>query len=205
MPVVDVDLAPSQRWELYRVLSEPAAPAAAGAGGRGGAEHRRAGRAARARASRTSRGTRRRCGRRGSSSDRREGTRTLVRARARGRRATRSWPTRSRAGGRSASATGASRASPTCVRAREARRARVLRATGRRRRLDAIPAEIGAYLAALAPLLPRRGVALDAGTGDGRLLEVLAPVYERVVARRPRPARSSRARASAWRRAGSRT
>jgi SAM-dependent methyltransferase len=49
-------------------------------------------------------------------------------------------------------------------------------------RTDASPAEIGAYLAALAPLLPHRGLALDAGTGDGRLLEVLAPIYERVVA-----------------------
>ena len=29
---------------------------------------------------------------------------------------------------------------------------------------------------------PRRGIALDAGTGDGRLLDVLGPVYERVVA-----------------------
>jgi ArsR family transcriptional regulator len=41
---------------------------------------------------------------------------------------------------------------------------------------------MGAYLAALAPLLPRRSLAVDAGTGDGRLLEVLAPIYERVVA-----------------------
>jgi DNA-binding transcriptional ArsR family regulator len=44
------------------------------------------------------------------------------------------------------------------------------------------PSEMGAYLAALAHLLPRRSLALDAGTGDGRLLEVLAPIYERVVA-----------------------
>ena len=44
-----------------------------------------------------------------------------------------------------------------------------------------MPSELGAYLAALAPLLPRRSLALDAGTGDGGLLEVLAPVYERVV------------------------
>jgi DNA-binding transcriptional ArsR family regulator/predicted O-methyltransferase YrrM len=49
-------------------------------------------------------------------------------------------------------------------------------------RADAPPAEIGAYLAAIAPLLPSRSLAVDAGTGDGRLLEVLAPVYERVVA-----------------------
>ena len=50
-----------------------------------------------------------------------------------------------------------------------------------RDRVDALPAEMGAYLAALSPLLPRRALALDAGTGDGRLLEVLAPLYDRVV------------------------
>ncbi len=50
-----------------------------------------------------------------------------------------------------------------------------------RARVDALPAEMGAYLSALAPLLPSRTLALDAGTGDGRLLEVLAPLYERVV------------------------
>jgi DNA-binding transcriptional ArsR family regulator/precorrin-6B methylase 2 len=49
-------------------------------------------------------------------------------------------------------------------------------------RVDALPSEIGAYLAAVAPLLPRRSLAVDAGTGDGRLLEVLAPIYERVIA-----------------------
>ncbi len=42
--------------------------------------------------------------------------------------------------------------------------------------------EFGAYLAALAPLLPDRRVAVDVGTGDGRSLEVLAPLFERVVA-----------------------
>jgi ArsR family transcriptional regulator len=49
-------------------------------------------------------------------------------------------------------------------------------------RADAPPSEMGAYLAAVAPLLPRRALAVDAGTGDGRLLEVLAPIYERVIA-----------------------
>jgi DNA-binding transcriptional ArsR family regulator/precorrin-6B methylase 2 len=44
------------------------------------------------------------------------------------------------------------------------------------------PSELGAYLAALAPLLPRRALAVDAGTGDGGLLDVLAPVFTRVVA-----------------------
>jgi DNA-binding transcriptional ArsR family regulator len=44
------------------------------------------------------------------------------------------------------------------------------------------PPELGAYLSALAPLLPRRALAVDAGTGDGGFLEVLAPIYGRVVA-----------------------
>jgi ArsR family transcriptional regulator len=44
------------------------------------------------------------------------------------------------------------------------------------------PAELGAYLAAFAPLLPHRRLAVDAGTGDGALLEVLSPVFERVIA-----------------------
>lgn len=44
------------------------------------------------------------------------------------------------------------------------------------------PPEVAAYLAALAPHLSRRRLAVDAGTGDGGLLEVLAPLFERVVA-----------------------
>jgi ArsR family transcriptional regulator len=46
----------------------------------------------------------------------------------------------------------------------------------------AIPGELPRYLAALAPLLPRRALAVDAGTGDGSLLDVLCPVFERVIA-----------------------
>ncbi|KYG05186.1 ArsR family transcriptional regulator, partial [Sorangium cellulosum] len=44
------------------------------------------------------------------------------------------------------------------------------------------PSELAAYLAALAPLLPHRRLAIDAGTGDGALLEVLSPIFDRVVA-----------------------
>jgi ArsR family transcriptional regulator len=44
------------------------------------------------------------------------------------------------------------------------------------------PEELASYLAALAPLLPRRALAVDAGCGDGGMLEVLAPIFERVVA-----------------------
>lgn len=44
------------------------------------------------------------------------------------------------------------------------------------------PHELAAYLSALAPLLPHRRLAIDVGTGDGPLLEVLAPVFDHVVA-----------------------
>lgn len=42
--------------------------------------------------------------------------------------------------------------------------------------------ELPAYLAAFGALLPRRALAVDAGTGDGALLDLLAPVFERVLA-----------------------
>lgn len=44
------------------------------------------------------------------------------------------------------------------------------------------PAELAAYLAAVAPMIPDRRLAVDAGTGDGAMLEVLAPMFEHVVA-----------------------
>ena len=42
--------------------------------------------------------------------------------------------------------------------------------------------ELPAYLAAFGALLPRRALAVDAGTGDGALLDLLAPLFERVLA-----------------------
>ncbi|MEP7051179.1 MAG: metalloregulator ArsR/SmtB family transcription factor [Pseudomonadota bacterium] len=42
--------------------------------------------------------------------------------------------------------------------------------------------ELPVYIAALASLLERRALAVDAGTGDGALLDVLAPAFDRVVA-----------------------
>jgi DNA-binding transcriptional ArsR family regulator len=57
--------------------------------------------------------------------------------------------------------------------------------------------ELGAYVRMLAPLLPRRAresVALDAGTGDGGLLDVLSPAYTRVVAVDRSEAQLTRAR-----------
>ena len=47
---------------------------------------------------------------------------------------------------------------------------------------ETLPSELPAYLAAISWLLPRRELAVEVGTGDGRLLEVLAPLFERVVA-----------------------
>lgn len=52
-----------------------------------------------------------------------------------------------------------------------------------------------AYVAALARLLPERSLAVDAGTGDGALLDVLAPAFERVVAVDRSEAQLDRARA----------
>ena len=52
-----------------------------------------------------------------------------------------------------------------------------------RGREPAAPAtEMGAYLAAIAPLIEHKKLAIDAGTGDGALLEVLSPIFDRVVA-----------------------
>lgn len=48
---------------------------------------------------------------------------------------------------------------------------------------DALPSPAHmAHLAALSPLLPGHELAIDAGTGEGLLLDVLAPVYSRVIA-----------------------
>lgn len=52
-----------------------------------------------------------------------------------------------------------------------------------------------AYVAALARLLPSRALAVDAGTGDGGLLDVLAPAFEKVIAVDRSGAQLERARA----------
>jgi ArsR family transcriptional regulator len=54
--------------------------------------------------------------------------------------------------------------------------------------------ELGAYMRMLSPILPRVGLALDAGTGDGGLLDVLAPTYETVIAVDRSEAQLARAR-----------
>jgi ArsR family transcriptional regulator len=65
------------------------------------------------------------------------------------------------------------------VRARDARTREFFAAPG-----EAEPesGDLSAYLYALGALLPRAGLAVDAGTGDGTALEAIAPLFERVVA-----------------------
>jgi ArsR family transcriptional regulator len=58
-----------------------------------------------------------------------------------------------------------------------------------------LPSELPAYLTALAPLLASRQLAVDAGTGDGSLLDVLAPVFDRVIGVDREAAQLRRARA----------
>jgi len=79
------------------------------------------------------------------------------------------------------------------VRARdEAARAFFAKST---RELPPVQPELGPYLAAFAALIPNRSLAIDAATGDGSLLEVLSPVFERVIAFDREPAQLQRARA----------
>lgn len=60
--------------------------------------------------------------------------------------------------------------------------------------------ELASWLPIFAPLLPGRGLAIDIGTGEGTLLPLLSPLYERVVAVDRSPARLARcaARLAAW-------
>lgn len=61
-------------------------------------------------------------------------------------------------------------------------------------------AELLGWLPVLAPLLPGRALAIDVGTGEGTLLPLLSPLYERVIAIDRSPARLARcgARISSW-------
>ena len=189
---------PTRRWDLYRVLSEPArlrllALAADEELGIGelaellGESQPNVSRHA---------GALRQAGLLG---DRREGTRTLVRVPPEAFRD--AVVADALASGRQlCEADGSLARVADVLRAREAASHEFF-ARSPRARVDAPPAEMGAYLAALASLLPRRAIALDAGTGDGRLLEVLAPIYERVVAVDRSGAQLARARERAAARA----
>ena len=190
MAVVDAGFS-SQRWELYRLLSEPArlrllalaAQEELGIGELAELLEESQPNVSRHAAALRSAGLLR---------DRREGTRTLVRiapeapldpvvadALSSGRALCEKDGSLTRIG--------------DVVRNREAA-SREFFARPPKVRVDVVPSEMGAYLAALAPLLARGGLALDAGTGDGRLLEALAPLYERVVAIDRSDAQIARAR-----------
>jgi SAM-dependent methyltransferase len=45
-----------------------------------------------------------------------------------------------------------------------------------------VSSELAMWLPVLAPLLPRTELAIDVGTGEGTLLPMLSPIYDRVVA-----------------------
>jgi ArsR family transcriptional regulator len=189
--VADVDVSTSQRWELYRVLSEPvrlrllalAAHEELGIGELADLLQESQPNVSRHATALRHAGLLR---------DRREGTRTLVRLADDAARD--AVVSDALASGRSLCQQDGSLARiAEVVRMREAA-AREFFARPAKTRLDAVPSEMGAYLAALAPLLPRRALAIDAGTGDGSLLEVLAPVYERVVAVDRSDAQLARAR-----------
>lgn len=182
---------PSQRWELYRVLAEPARLRLLALTAE---EELSIGELAelldesQPNVSRHATALRQA----GLLRDRREGTRTLVRVAAEAARD--AVVSDALASGRALCEQDGSLARVGDVlRAREAA-AREFFARPPRTKVDALPAETGAYLAAIASLLDRRALALDAGTGDGRLLEVLAPVYERVLAVDRSDAQLARAR-----------
>jgi DNA-binding transcriptional ArsR family regulator/protein-L-isoaspartate O-methyltransferase len=59
------------------------------------------------------------------------------------------------------------------------------------------PGDLAAYLFAVGAALPRRGMAVDAGTGDGTMLLAVAPLFERVIAVDRSEARLARARGRA--------
>jgi len=178
-PVADLEPVAPQRWELYRVLAEPARLrllALAAEEELGIGELAELLSESQPNVSRHAAALRQA----GLLRDRREGTRTLVRIAADAARD--AVVADALASGRAlCERDGQLARIADVVRAREAA-AHEFFARPARSKIEGPPSEMGAYLAALAPLLPRRSLALDAGTGDGSLIEVLAPIYERVVA-----------------------
>jgi SAM-dependent methyltransferase len=63
-----------------------------------------------------------------------------------------------------------------------------------------LDSQLATWLPIFAPLLPGRALAIDAGTGEGALLPLLSPLYERVIAVDRSAARLARcaARLEAW-------
>jgi DNA-binding transcriptional ArsR family regulator len=189
--VAVVDLSSSQRWELYRVLSEPVRLrllALAGDDELSIGELAELLGESQPNVSRHATALRQA----GLLGDRKEGTRTLVRLAP--EVANDPVVADALASGKAlCEKDGSLQRVPEVLRAREAAAHEFFARPGRTR-VDAPPAEAGAYLAALALLLDHRSLAVDVGTGDGRLLEVLAPVFERVVAVDRAEAQLARAR-----------
>ncbi|HKY38832.1 MAG TPA: methyltransferase domain-containing protein [Polyangiaceae bacterium] len=111
--------------------------------------------------------------------ERRQGTRTLVRLPA---AATTDAVVRDAvaAGRELCEADGSLSRVPTIVRGRD-EKTREFFAKARSSEQLGLAPELPAYLSAFAALLPCRALAVDAGTGDGVLLDLLAPVFERVI------------------------
>jgi ArsR family transcriptional regulator len=189
--VADVELPSSSRWELYRVLSEPARLRMLALAAE---EELSIGELAELLDESQPNVSRHAAALRQSGllGDRREGTRTLVRVTPQAARD--AVVADALASGRALCQRDGSLARiAEVLRAREAAAHEFFARPGRTK-VDGVAAEFGAYLAALAPLLPRRALAIDAGTGEGRLLDVLAPVYERVLAVDRSEAQLARAR-----------
>jgi len=71
---------------------------------------------------------------------------------------------------------------PELVRQRDARTREFFSRPLARAEPSTLAAELPAYLHALRELVPARELAVDAGTGDGVLLDALAPIFRRVIA-----------------------
>ncbi|HWA78489.1 MAG TPA: methyltransferase domain-containing protein [Polyangiaceae bacterium] len=71
---------------------------------------------------------------------------------------------------------------PELVRRRDARTREFFARPAAPNEPTALAAELPAYLQALRELVPARELAVDAGTGEGVLLDALAPIFRRVIA-----------------------
>ena len=112
---------------------------------------------------------------------RRQGTRTLVRF-AEGLRADSVVADALEAGESLCQADGSFGRAASVVQARDAAVRSFFDAAPSPSSVDDVPAEVTAYIAMLGPLLSARRLAVDVGTGDGGLLDVLSPVFDGVIA-----------------------
>ncbi|HEX3593471.1 MAG TPA: metalloregulator ArsR/SmtB family transcription factor [Polyangiaceae bacterium] len=124
-------------------------------------------------------------------SDRRDGTRTLLRL-ATGASSDPVVADALAEGRRLCEAEGSLTRVAELIRARDARSREYFASE----HIDAEPesGDLAAYLFALGAVIPRQGLLVDAGTGDGTVLEAVAPFFERVIAVDRSEARLGRAR-----------